>query len=183
LNQEPRKTETPDVLDKSAAATAAPPATVTRAESAVPRALQKYLTLDDFEATARRRIPKFLYGYISGGAETDAAVRDNRKAFDEYGFVPRVLNDVSGRDQTTTLFGKRYASPFGIPPMGSSALCAYRGDIVLTRAATETNVLDCTPSVRHANFCDRLSLRMTDDRQNGDQNVSDGVQIEGDQAC
>ena len=128
------------MLDKSTAATAAPPATVTRAESAVPRALQKYLSLDDFEPTARRRIPKFLYGYISGGAETDAAVRDNRKAFDEYGFVPRVLNDVSGRDQTTTLFGKSYASPFGIPPMGSSALCAYRGDIVLTRAAAETNV-------------------------------------------
>jgi L-lactate dehydrogenase (cytochrome) len=106
----------------------------------VPRALKKYLSLDDFEPVARRRIPKFLYGYISGGAETDAAVRDNRKAFDEYGFVPRVLKDVSGRDQTTTLFGKTYASPFGIPPMGSSALCAYRGDIVLTRAAAETNV-------------------------------------------
>ena len=91
--------------------------------------------LDDFEATARRRLPKFLYGYISGGAETDASVRDNRRAFEEYGFVPRVLNDVSGREQTTTLFGKTYAAPFGIPPMGSSALCAYRGDIVLTRAA------------------------------------------------
>ncbi|QDW41813.1 alpha-hydroxy-acid oxidizing protein [Bradyrhizobium sp. KBS0727] len=106
----------------------------------MPRSLKKYLALDDFEATARRRIPKFLYGYISGGAETDAAVRDNRKAFDEYGFVPRVLNDVSGRDQTATLFGKSYASPFGIPPMGSSALCAYRGDIVLAKAARETNV-------------------------------------------
>ncbi len=73
LNQQRKITETPDVLDKSPAATAAPPATVTRAESAVPRALQKYLSLDDFEPTARRRIPKFLYGYISGGAETDAA--------------------------------------------------------------------------------------------------------------
>jgi len=127
------------VLDKSATVTAPPP-TVTRAQSAVPRALKRYLTLDDFEETARRRIPKFLYGYISGGAETDAAVRDNRKAFDEYGFVPRVLNDVSGRDQTATLFGKTYASPFGIPPMGSSALCAYRGDIVLTRSAAAENV-------------------------------------------
>ena len=67
-------------------------------------------------------------------------MRDNRKAFDEYGFVPRVLNDVSGRDQTTTLFGKTYASPFGIPPMGSSALCAYRGDIVYARAAAALNV-------------------------------------------
>jgi len=67
-------------------------------------------------------------------------VRDNRKAFDEYGFVPRVLKDVSGRDQTTMLFGRTYASPFGIPPMGSSALIAYRGDIVLTRAARAANV-------------------------------------------
>ena len=132
--------EAPDVLDKSTAVAAAPPATVTRTESTVPRSLQKYLSLDDFEPVARRRIPKFLYGYISGGVETDAAVRDNRKAFDEYGFVPRVLNDVSGRDQTTTLFGKTYASPFGIPPMGSSALCAYRGDIVLTQAAKTENV-------------------------------------------
>jgi L-lactate dehydrogenase (cytochrome) len=117
-----------------------PPATVTRAESAVPRHLRRYLTLDDFEPAARRLLPRFLYGYVSGGAETDAAVRDNRKAFDEYGFVPRVLKDVSGREQTTTLFGKTYASPFGIPPMGSSALIAYRGDIVLTRAARAANV-------------------------------------------
>ena len=128
------------MLDKSTTLTAPPPATVTRAQSAVPRALKRYLALDDFEPTARRLIPKFLYGYISGGAETDASVRDNRKSFDEYGFVPRVLNDVSGRNQTTTLFGKTYASPFGIPPMGSSALCAYRGDIVLTRAAAAANV-------------------------------------------
>ena len=49
-------------------------------------------------------------------------MRDNRRAFDEYGFVPRVLNDVSGRDQTTSLFGKTYAAPFGIPPFGSAAL-------------------------------------------------------------
>jgi L-lactate dehydrogenase (cytochrome) len=118
----------------------APPTVVERSSSAVPRALRRYLSLDDFEATARRRLPRFLYGYIAGGAETDAARTDNRRAFDEYGFVPRVLNDVSGREQTTKLFGKTYASPFGIPPMGSSAMCAYRGDIVLARAAAAMNV-------------------------------------------
>jgi L-lactate dehydrogenase (cytochrome) len=127
-------------LHDKTAPQAPPPATVTRAESAVPRHLRRYLTLDDFEPVARARLPKFLYGYVSGGTETDAAVRDNRKAFDEYGFVPRVLKDVSGRDQTTMLFGRTYASPFGIPPMGSSALIAYRGDIVLTRAARAANV-------------------------------------------
>jgi L-lactate dehydrogenase (cytochrome) len=127
--------KTPDI--------APPPPTVQRAGSAVPRALQRYLSLDDFEQTARRRLPKFLYGYISGGAETDAAVADNRRAFEEYGFIPRVLNDVSGREQTTKLFGKTYASPFGIPPMGSAALCAYRGDVVLARAAAAMNVPMC----------------------------------------
>jgi L-lactate dehydrogenase (cytochrome) len=121
----------------------APPATVQRPIKAVPRALRRYLSLDDFEAAARRLLPKFLYGYISGGAETDAAVADNRRAFDEYGFIPRVLNDVSNREQTTTLFGRTYAAPFGIPPMGSSALCAYRGDIVLARAAAAMNVPMC----------------------------------------
>jgi L-lactate dehydrogenase (cytochrome) len=121
----------------------APPPTVERSTSAVPRALRRYLSLDDFEATARARLPKFLYGYISGGAESDAAVADNRRAFEEYGFIPRVLNDVSNREQTTNLFGKTYAAPFGIPPMGSAALCAYRGDIVLARAAAAINVPMC----------------------------------------
>ncbi len=126
--------------DKSATP---PPSTVQRPESSVPRTLRRYLSLDDFEATARRRLPQFLYGYIAGAAETDAALADNRRAFEEYGFVPRVLNDVSGRDQTTKLFGKTYAAPFGIPPMGSAALCAYRGDIVLARAAAAMNVPMC----------------------------------------
>jgi L-lactate dehydrogenase (cytochrome) len=127
------------VLDKTGTLTPPSP-TMARPASAVPRHLQRYLNLDDFEPAAKRTMPKFLYGYVSGGAENDAAVRDNRKALEEYGFVPRVLNDVSSRNQTTTLFGKTYASPFGIPPMGSSALCAYRGDIVYARAARALNV-------------------------------------------
>src|SRR3954470_8639617 len=118
----------------------APPSTVQRARIAVPRAMRRYLSLDDFELTARRRLPKFLYGYIAGATESDAALRDNRRAFDEYGFIPRVLKDVSAREQSTKLFGNTYAAPFGIPPMGSAALCAYRGDIVLARAAAAANV-------------------------------------------
>src|SRR5215831_3223566 len=117
-----------------------PPPTAERPQSQVPRHLRRYLALSDFEATARRRLPKMLYGFISGAAETDAALRDNLRAFEEYGFVPRVLNDVSDRNQTTTLFGKTYAAPFGIPPFGSAALCAYRGDVVLARAAAAMNV-------------------------------------------
>ena len=80
-----------------------------RPVSAVPRQLRRYLCLDDFEPAARRIMPKFLYGYVSGGAEHDAALRDNRKALDEYGFVPRVLNDVSAPRIEGSLLGGKVA--------------------------------------------------------------------------
>ena len=49
--------------------------------------------------------------------------------------MPRVLVNVSARSQQFDLFGRRYDAPFGIAPMGLSALSAYRGDIVQARAA------------------------------------------------
>ncbi len=100
-----------------------------------PRNLRRFLSLEDFERAARRHLPRMLHGFISGASETDASLRDNREAFAEWGFVPRVLVDTSDRDTVTELLGRRYAAPFGIAPMGASALSAYRGDIVFARAA------------------------------------------------
>jgi len=105
------------------------------AAPALPRALARLLSLDDFEAAARRRLPRPIFGYIAGAAEDNQSLRSNRQAFARYAFAPRVLVDVSRRTQRTELFGRRYESPFGIAPMGISALSAYRGDIVLARAA------------------------------------------------
>jgi L-lactate dehydrogenase (cytochrome) len=98
------------------------------------------LCLDDFEIAAQKHLPRPVFGYIAGAAETNRSFRDNRLAFDEYGFVPRVLVDVSKRSQQTALFGRTYAAPFGIAPMGISALSAFRGDIVLARAAAAAKV-------------------------------------------
>ncbi|HXZ54315.1 MAG TPA: alpha-hydroxy acid oxidase [Burkholderiales bacterium] len=98
------------------------------------------LALDDFEAPARRYLPRPMYGYVSGGAETNASLRANRAAFDDYALVPRVLVDVSGRSTKSTLFGREYSAPFGIAPMGGSSMAAYQGDIVLARAAAAANV-------------------------------------------
>lgn len=97
--------------------------------------LQHYLCLNDFEQAARRRLPRPLFGYISGASETNASLRYNAEGFDAYAFRPRVLRDVSGRSTRTTLFGETYDAPFGIAPMGISALMAYRGDIALATAA------------------------------------------------
>jgi L-lactate dehydrogenase (cytochrome) len=104
------------------------------------RSLRNVLSLDDFELAARKRLPRPVFAYVSGAVETNAAWRDNRAAFDEWGFVPRILVDVSKRTTATTLFGREYAHPFGIAPMGITALSAYRGDVVLARAAAAEKV-------------------------------------------
>jgi L-lactate dehydrogenase (cytochrome) len=102
--------------------------------------LKDILCLDDLERAARAHLPRPIFAYVSGGAEDNVTRDGNRAAFDEYGFVPRILVDVSKRTGNTTLFGREYAMPFGIAPMGIAALSAYRGDIVLARAARAANI-------------------------------------------
>jgi L-lactate dehydrogenase (cytochrome) len=102
--------------------------------------LRNVLSLDDFEVAARKHLPRPIFGYVAGAVETNWSLDDNRAAFAEYGFLPRMLVDVSGRSQETTIFGHAYAAPFGIAPIGISALYAYRGDLVLAAAADKANI-------------------------------------------
>jgi L-lactate dehydrogenase (cytochrome) len=104
------------------------------------RRLRAILCLDDFEAAARNFLPRPVFGYIAGAAETNASLHQNRAGFQDYYFVTSVMVDVSKRSQAVTLFGKTYASPFGIAPMGLSALSAYRGDLVLAKAADRAQI-------------------------------------------
>ncbi|MCW3503858.1 alpha-hydroxy acid oxidase [Burkholderia cenocepacia] len=121
-------------------ASSRPAASRPLADTRPPRVLRNMLSLHDFEAAARRVLPRPIFGYVSGAAEDNRTRDDNRAVFDEYGFATRVLRNVSQRQQTVELFGRRYASPFGIAPMGIHALSTYRGDIVLARAAQRAGI-------------------------------------------
>ncbi|MEQ1774489.1 MAG: alpha-hydroxy acid oxidase [Burkholderiales bacterium] len=110
-------------------------------QTTTPRCLDDILCLDDFEAPARRHLPRPIFGYISGGVETNASLDGNRSAFSEYEFMPRVLVNTKARHQKTTLFGRTYDLPFGFPPMGATALAAYRGDDALAKVAAELNTV------------------------------------------
>jgi L-lactate dehydrogenase (cytochrome) len=102
--------------------------------------LRRILSLHDFEAAARSHLPRPIFGYVSGAAEDNHSLQGNRAAFDDYQFATRVLVDISGRSTAVTLFGKTYAAPVGIAPVGLAALSAYRGDIALACAAARANV-------------------------------------------
>jgi L-lactate dehydrogenase (cytochrome) len=111
-----------------------------RDKRTLPRHLRDTLALEDFEAVARKRLPRPIYGYVSGGVETNASLRSNRAVFDEIAFMPKMLVDTSRRTLTTPLFGQTYAAPFGLAPMGGTSLAAYQGDIVLARVAAQANL-------------------------------------------
>jgi L-lactate dehydrogenase (cytochrome) len=112
-----------------------------RQAAGTPRRLKDVLCLDDFEAPARGMLPRPIFGFISGGVENNVSREGNRAAFDELAFLPRVLVNTRARTQKTTLFGRSYDLPFGFPPMGGTALAAYRGDIVLAKVAAELNTV------------------------------------------
>lgn len=102
--------------------------------------LAKVLCLSDFEELAKRKLPRPLFGFIAGAAEDNRSLDANLTAFDDFYFVPRVMVDVSARSQQIGLFGRTYAAPFGLAPVGISAFLAYDGDVVLAQAARRANV-------------------------------------------
>ena len=61
-----------------------------------PASVRRYLSLPDFEAAAARYLPRSIGGFVSGAVENEASLRDNREAFAEWGFVPRVLRVLRG---------------------------------------------------------------------------------------
>ncbi len=125
-------------LEDFAAPNSASPASA--GAPALPRRLRKMLSLDDFEDAARDFLPGPIFAYVSGGCETNRSLQGNRSAFADYGWQTRILKNTSARTLATTLLGEEYAAPFGIAPMGISALSAYRGDLVQARAAAAAHI-------------------------------------------
>ena len=98
------------------------------------------INLHDFRAMARRKLPQIAFDFIDGGADAELGMVRNREAFSDYQLLPRYLNDVTTRDQSTTLFGRKYSSPIGISPTGMAGLFRVGADGMLAAAAKKANV-------------------------------------------
>lgn len=99
------------------------------------RRLEHIFNLMGFEAEAKKLLPRSIYSYVASGSEDETALHTNRNAFLDYRLVPRVLRGVAQRNQSRQLFGRQYASPFGIAPMGGASVVTYAGDERMARAA------------------------------------------------
>jgi len=102
--------------------------------------LDSVVNIEDLHQLAKRRLPKIAFDFIEGGVEDERGLDRNRAAFNKHQLLPRYLVDVSKRDQSQTLFGRKYNSPFGISPTGTAGLFRRGADMMLAQAAKEANI-------------------------------------------
>ena len=91
------------------------------------------------EAASKRMSPE-AFAYIAGGAGLEETMRVNRDAFDRLRIVPRVLRDVSTRDTSVELFGRRLPGPFLLAPIGVLEMAHREADLAVARAAAAKGV-------------------------------------------
>jgi L-lactate dehydrogenase (cytochrome)/(S)-mandelate dehydrogenase len=103
--------------------------------------LDDAINIEDLHQMAKRRLPKVAFDFIEGGLEDERGLDRNTEAFKKHNLLPRYLVDVSKRDQSTTIFGQKFSSPFGISPTGSAGLFRRGADMMLAEAAREANIV------------------------------------------
>jgi lactate 2-monooxygenase len=87
------------------------------------------------EDRARGVMSAEAFAYVAGGAGAEETMRANRRAFEQVSIVPRTLRDVSQRDTSLELFGRRLPAPFLLAPIGVLELAHRDADIAAARAA------------------------------------------------
>ncbi|HEV7372994.1 alpha-hydroxy acid oxidase [Arenibaculum sp.] len=96
--------------------------------------------VDDVRAAARSRLPRAVFDFVDGGADDEEALRANRRQFEAYALSTRVAVGAAARDQSRRLFGRTFASPFGIGPTGLAGLVWPGAELHLMRAAEAFDV-------------------------------------------
>jgi L-lactate dehydrogenase (cytochrome) len=96
--------------------------------------------VSDLKVRAKKRIPKFAFDYVDGGIDDETGKQRNRDDWGTVLLTPRYLRDVSTADLQCTVFGKSYAMPFGVPPVGLGNMMWPEAEIALAKAAQAANI-------------------------------------------
>lgn len=95
---------------------------------------------DALEDKAKGYLSDEAWRYINGGAGMGATMINNRKSFDQYQIIPRMLRNVADRNLETTLFGQRMLYPILTAPIGVLELVHSKADLNVAAACKELNI-------------------------------------------
>ncbi|NUS51050.1 MAG: alpha-hydroxy-acid oxidizing protein [Nocardioidaceae bacterium] len=104
------------------------------------RRLARAASVADLRLLARRRAPRAVFDYTDGAAGTELSLTRSRQAFERVELVPRVLQDVSAVDPSTTLLGGPSALPLVFAPTGFTRMMHTEGEPAVARAAARAGI-------------------------------------------
>lgn len=95
----------------------------------------KVVNVWDLRRVAQKRVPRVVFDYLDGGAEGEATLRENCRAFEDMTFRPRQALAFPQVDLRTRVLGQELALPFMLAPVGYSRLMHPGGEVAAARAA------------------------------------------------
>ena len=101
----------------------------------------------DFREAARRRLPRFLFDYADGGANSEYTMQRNVLDLGDVALRQRVLVGGGAVDLTTTLFGQQRPLPLMLGPVGIAGMFRRRGETQAARAAKAAGIPFCLSTV------------------------------------
>jgi L-lactate dehydrogenase (cytochrome)/(S)-mandelate dehydrogenase len=116
-------------------------------------------SVDEMRALARRALPRPVFDFADGGAETEWTLRRNEAAWRAVALRPRPLRGAAVRDPSTTLLGHRLSMPLVIGPTGLAGLFWPDGERAAARAAAAAGIGYC---LSHGSVCTLESLAALD---------------------
>jgi len=99
-----------------------------------------YPAVIDLANKAKKRIPHVAWEYLQSGTGDEDLVERNRTAFQKVTFSPQFCKGVLAPTLETTLFGQKYAAPFGIAPVGLTGLMWPRIEHYLAATANRYQI-------------------------------------------
>jgi isopentenyl diphosphate isomerase/L-lactate dehydrogenase-like FMN-dependent dehydrogenase len=105
------------------------------------------LTVDAVHAEARRRLPREVYDYASGGAGEERTLRRNREILERIFLRPRLMRDVDERSTATSFLGVPLSLPVLFAPVGSIAIFDDGGAATVARAAHAAGTASFVPTI------------------------------------
>ncbi len=91
-------------------------------------------------SSAPRNVPRFAFEYGDTGAGNDIGIAHNWAALDAIKIVPRYGVMPTLPPIEVELFGRRYAAPIGIAPMGGPSIVWPGADLLMAKAAQRARV-------------------------------------------
>ncbi|MFJ7793910.1 FMN-dependent L-lactate dehydrogenase LldD [Pseudomonas sp. NPDC096950] len=101
----------------------------------------------DYREAARRKLPRFLFDYIDGGAYAEHTLRANSADLTGISLRQRILKNVETLSLETTLFDQPLSMPIILAPVGLTGMFARRGEVQAVKAAENKGIPLCLSTV------------------------------------